>query len=53
MYDLNVKVETANDAFGRVTDNKGFGNMNENGDMFVKLSNKYDLVIGDTIFADN
>ena len=46
MGDMNAKIGPNNEHMGHVMGRHGFGNMNENGELFSELCAKYDLIIG-------
>lgn len=48
--DLNAKVGANNSSWEKVMGKHGLGTMNENGALLVELCDKYNLVIGGTLF---
>jgi hypothetical protein len=48
--DLNAKVDQENEGLEHIMGRHGLGERNENGQLFVNLYARYDLVIGGTIF---
>jgi endonuclease/exonuclease/phosphatase family metal-dependent hydrolase len=50
MGDMNAKIRSNNEGLEHVMEQRGMGEMNENGELFVNLCASYDLVIGGPLF---